>query len=71
MFKNFSLTTKLLLVPAVALFGLVLYVGYTSLQLSATDSRLVTLEKQSYPTLEKADAVIFQFPVFPACSTTP
>ena len=65
MFKNFSLTTKLLLVPAVALFGLVLYVGYTSLQLSATDSRLVTLEKQSYPTLEKADAVIFQFSRIP------
>ncbi len=65
MFKNFSLTTKLLLVPAVALFGLILYVGYTSLQLSATDSRLVTLEKQSYPTLEKADAVIFQFSRIP------
>ncbi|MBA1276558.1 methyl-accepting chemotaxis protein [Stutzerimonas stutzeri] len=65
MFKNFSLTTKLMLVPAVALFGLILYVGYTSLQLSATDSRLVTLEKQSYPTLEKADAVIFQFSRIP------
>jgi methyl-accepting chemotaxis protein len=65
MFKNFSLTAKLLLVPAVALFGLILYVGYTSLQLSATDSRLLTLEKQSYPTLEKADAVIFQFSRIP------
>lgn len=65
MFKNFSLTAKLLLVPAVALFGLILYVGYTSLQLSATDSRLVTLETQSYPTLEKADAVIFQFSRIP------
>lgn len=61
MFKNFSLTAKLSLVPAVALCGLVLYVGYTSLQLSATDSRLVSIETQSYPTLEKADAVIFQF----------
>ncbi|AHL77129.1 chemotaxis protein [Stutzerimonas stutzeri] len=65
MFKNFSLTAKLSLVPAVALLGLVLYVGYTSLQLSATDSRLVTLETQSYPTLEKADAVIFQFSRIP------
>ena len=65
MFKNVSLTAKLLLVPAVALFGLVLYVGYTSLQLSATDARLVTLETQSYPTLEKADAAIFQFSRIP------
>ncbi len=65
MFKNFSLTAKLALVPAVALFGLVLYVGYTSLQLSATDSRLIGLETQSYPTLEKADAVIFQFSRIP------
>lgn len=61
MFKNLSLTAKLSLVPAVALLGLILYVGYTSLQLSATDSRLQMLESQSYPTLEKADAVIFQF----------
>ncbi|MCG6541029.1 methyl-accepting chemotaxis protein [Pseudomonas sp. KSR10] len=65
MFKNFSLTAKLSLVPAVALFGLVLYVGYTWLQLSATDSRLVTIETQSYPTLEKADVVIFQFSRIP------
>ncbi|GAB6388482.1 methyl-accepting chemotaxis protein [Stutzerimonas marianensis] len=65
MFKNLSLTAKLSLVPAVALLGLILYVGYTSLQLSATDSRLVTLETQSYPTLEKADAVIFQFSRIP------
>lgn len=65
MFKNFSLTAKLLLVPAVALFGLILYVGYTSIQLSATDSRLLALETQSYPTLEKADAVIFQFSRIP------
>ena len=65
MFKNFSLTSKLSLVPAVALLGLILYVGYTSLQLSATDSRLVMLETQSYPTLEKADAVIFQFSRIP------
>ncbi|EQM80014.1 methyl-accepting chemotaxis protein [Stutzerimonas stutzeri] len=65
MFKNYSLTAKLSLVPAVALLGLILYVGYTSLQLSATDSRLVMLETQSYPTLEKADAVIFQFSRIP------
>nr|WP_258188890.1 hypothetical protein [Stutzerimonas kunmingensis] len=66
MLKNFSLTAKLSLVPAVALFGLVLYVAYTSLQLSATDSRLVFLETRGYPTLEKADAVIFQFSRVPA-----
>ncbi len=66
MLKNLSLTAKLSLVPAVALVGLVLYVVYTSLQLSATDSRLVLLETGSYPTLEKADAVIFQFSRVPA-----
>ncbi len=66
MLKNFSLTAKLSLVPAVALFGLVLYVLYTSLQLSATDSRLERLETRSYPTLEKTDAVIFQFSRVPA-----
>ncbi|WP_314018145.1 methyl-accepting chemotaxis protein [Stutzerimonas degradans] len=66
MLKNFSLTAKLSLVPAVALFGLVLYVLYTSLQLSATDSRLALLETRSYPTLEKTDAVIFQFSRVPA-----
>src|SRR3546814_3412186 len=66
MLKNPSLTAKLSLVPAVALVGLVLYVVYTSLQLSATDSRLVLLETRSYPTLEKADAVIFQFSRVPA-----
>ncbi|WP_407293047.1 methyl-accepting chemotaxis protein [Stutzerimonas zhaodongensis] len=65
MFNNFSLTAKLSLVPAVALLGLILYVGYTSLQLSATDSRLVSIETQSYPTLEKTDAVIFQFSRIP------
>ncbi len=65
MFKNFSLTAKLSLVPAVALLGLILYVGYTSLQLSTTDSRLVSIETQSYPTLEKTDAVIFQFSRIP------
>src|SRR5690606_30992281 len=31
----------------------------------ATDSRLQMLESQSYPTLEKADAVIFQFSRIP------
>ncbi|WP_226686016.1 methyl-accepting chemotaxis protein [Stutzerimonas stutzeri] len=66
MLKNLSLTAKLSLVPAVALVGLVLYVVYTSLQLSTTDSRLVLLETRSYPTLEKADAVIFQFSRVPA-----
>jgi len=66
MLKNFSLTAKLSLVPAVALFGLVLYVLYTSLQLSTTDSRLALLETRSYPTLEKTDAVIFQFSRVPA-----
>jgi methyl-accepting chemotaxis protein len=66
MLKNLSLTAKLSLVPAVALLGLVLYVVYASLQLSATDSRLVLLETRSYPTLEKADAVIFQFSRVPA-----
>jgi len=66
MLKNLSLTAKLSLVPAVALVGLVLYVVYTSLQLSATDSRLILLETRSYPTLEKADAVIFQFSRVPA-----
>jgi len=66
MLKNLSLTAKLSLVPAVALLGLVLYVVYTSLQLSATDSRLVLLETRIYPTLEKADAVIFQFSRVPA-----
>ena len=65
MFKNFSLTAKLSLVPAIALLGLILYVGYTSLQLSATNSRLVSIETQSYPTLEKTDAVIFQFSRIP------
>ena len=65
MFKNLSLTAKLSLVPAVALLGLILYVVYTSLQLATTDSRLLTLETQSYPVLEKADAVIFQFSRIP------
>ncbi|MBB2493862.1 methyl-accepting chemotaxis protein [Aquipseudomonas ullengensis] len=63
--KNLSLTLKLSLLPAVALLGLLLYVGYTSLQLSANDSRLVNLETHSFPTLEKADAVIFQFSRLP------
>ena len=65
MFKNLSLTLKLSLPPAVALIGLLLFVIYTSVQLSNNDSRLVALEKQSYPTLEKADAVIFQFSRIP------
>jgi methyl-accepting chemotaxis protein len=63
--KNMSLTYKLYLVPAMALLGLVLFVSYTSTQLSATDHRLVALETHSYPTLEKADAVIFHFSRLP------
>lgn len=65
MFKNFSLTFKLSLPPAVALIGLLLFVVYTSMQLSNNDTRLVTLEKESYQTLEKVDAVIFQFSRIP------
>ena len=61
MLKNLPLTFKLALAPAVAILGLVLYVGYTSFQLSATDSRLQALETHSYPVLERADATIFQF----------
>ena len=44
MLKNLSLTLKLALMPAVALLGLLLYVGYNSQQLSNNDSRLVELE---------------------------
>ncbi|MBD9413094.1 methyl-accepting chemotaxis protein [Pseudomonas sp. PDM16] len=65
MLKNLSLTLKLSLLPAVALFGLLLFVGYTSVQLSANDDRLDTLETHSFPTLEKADAVNFQFSRLP------
>jgi methyl-accepting chemotaxis protein len=65
MFKNMSLTLKLSLPPAVALIGLLLFVVYTAVQLSNNDTRLVALEKQSYPTLENADAVIFQFSRIP------
>ncbi len=66
MLKNLSLSYKLALAPALALLGLVVYVAFTSLQLAATDSRLVALENTSYPTLEKADAVIFQFSRLPS-----
>ncbi|HIZ50665.1 MAG TPA: methyl-accepting chemotaxis protein [Candidatus Pseudomonas excrementavium] len=65
MLKNSSLGYKLAFAPALALLGLVVYVAYSSLQLSATDSRLLALENQNYPTLEKADAVIFQFSRIP------
>jgi methyl-accepting chemotaxis protein len=65
MLKNLSLTLKLSLLPAVALIGLLLFVGYTSVQLSANDARLDTLETHSFPTLEKADAVNFQFSRLP------
>src|SRR5690606_39668334 len=65
MLKNLPLTLKLSLAPAVAILGLVLYVGYTSFQLSATDSRLQALETRRYPVLERADAAIFQFSRIP------
>ena len=61
MLRSLSLTFKLFLAPAVAILGLILFVGYTSFQLSATDSRLHALETRSYPVLERADAAIFQF----------
>ena len=63
--RHLSLTLKLSLLPAVALLGLLLYVGYSSLQLANNDHRLLTLENTSFPTLEKADAVIFQFSRIP------
>nr|WP_286946814.1 methyl-accepting chemotaxis protein [Pseudomonas sp. UBA6718] len=65
MLKNLSLTLKLSLLPAVALLGLLLFVIYTSVQLAANDARLDTLETNSFPTLEKADAVNFQFSRLP------
>ncbi|SIP98823.1 methyl-accepting chemotaxis protein [Aquipseudomonas alcaligenes] len=65
MLKNLSLTLKLSLLPAVALLGLLLFVVYTSVQLAANDARLDTLETNSFPTLEKADAVNFQFSRLP------
>lgn len=65
MFKTISLTLKLSLPPTVALAGLLLFVGYTTQQLGDNDSRLVTLEKHSYPTLETADRTIFQFSRIP------
>ena len=65
MLNNLSLTLKLSLLPAVALLGLLLFVGYNAQQLSNNDTRLVMLETHSYPTLEKADAVIFQFSRLP------
>src|SRR5690606_41153116 len=64
-FKSLSLTVKLALVPALALLGLILFVGYTSLQLGETNQRLQTLESRSYPILEQSDAVIFQFSRLP------
>ncbi|PAV47141.1 chemotaxis protein [Pseudomonas sp. HAR-UPW-AIA-41] len=65
MLKNMSLTFKLALLPAVAIIGLLLFVGFTYKQLSTNDERLVLLESRSYPTLEKADAAIFQFSLLP------
>nr|WP_272887365.1 methyl-accepting chemotaxis protein [Stutzerimonas stutzeri] len=51
--------------PAAALLGLLLFVGYTSVQLSANDARLDTLEARFFPILEKADAANFQFSRLP------
>ncbi|UZD97741.1 methyl-accepting chemotaxis protein [Pseudomonas corrugata] len=65
MFKNRSLALKLMLPPAVALIGLLMYVVYTAIQLNTNDTLLVELEKRRYPTLEKADAAIFQFSRIP------
>ncbi|WP_150304692.1 methyl-accepting chemotaxis protein [Pseudomonas saliphila] len=65
MLKNLSLVYKLALAPAIALLGLVAYVGYTSVQLTTVDSRLVALEANSYPVLERSDAVLFQFSRLP------
>jgi len=65
MFKNISLSYKLAMAPALALLGLILYVIFTSVQLAETDARLLDLESKSYPTLAKADAVIFQFSRIP------
>ncbi|SDT90268.1 methyl-accepting chemotaxis protein [Halopseudomonas salegens] len=65
MLKNLSLSYKLALPPALALLGLVLYVVYISFQLSITDDRLTALESRSYPALETADKVIFQFSRLP------
>ncbi len=65
MLKNLSLTLKFALLPAVALLGLLLFVGYTSLQLANNDVRLVALETHSFPTLEKADSAIFQYSRLP------
>ncbi|WP_263264716.1 methyl-accepting chemotaxis protein [Pseudomonas sp. RIT-PI-S] len=66
MARQLSLTIKFSMLPAVALTGLLLFVGFTYVQLSANDQRLLEVENQSYPTLEKADAVLFQFSRIPA-----
>lgn len=65
MLKNVSLTYKLAIAPALALAGLIAYVVYSSLQLSIIDSRLDSLERNNYPTLETADAILFQFSRLP------
>lgn len=54
-----------MLPPAVALIGLLMYVVYTAIQLNTNDTLLVELEQRRYPTLEKADAAIFQFSRIP------
>ena len=61
MLKNLSLSLKLALLPAIAVLGLLLFVGFATSQLSNNDQRLNTLEQDNYPTLEKADAAIFKY----------
>ena len=65
MLKNLSLTLKFLLLPAIALAGLLLFVAYTYWQLANNDVRLVTLETNTFPVLEKTDAAIFQYSRLP------
>ncbi|SDI46354.1 MULTISPECIES: methyl-accepting chemotaxis protein [Pseudomonas] len=65
MLKKLSLSVKLSLSPVVALLGLLLFVVYTSVQLAGNDRRLDTLERNSLPALEKADAANFQFSRLP------
>lgn len=65
MLKDLPLTYKLALAPALALLGLLVYVVYTFNQLSSVDARLVALETHSYPILENADRILFQFSRLP------
>lgn len=65
MLKNLSLTLKFLLLPAIALIGMLLFVAYTYWQLANNDVRLVTLETNTFPILEKTDAALFQYSRLP------